>query len=196
MFCAWSKISNQTFSSGKFTCKYWSISSSQVVLVVKNPPVNSGDIRDVGLIPGLGRFPGGDSGNPLQYSAWRVPWTEEPGGLQSTGSQTVRQDWLELEYTHTHTHTHTHIGLPSRSVGKESACNGGDPSSIPRSGTCTWEGIGYPLQYSWASLMAQQVKNLPAMWETWVQSLGWEAPLEKGMAAHSSILAWRIPWTL
>ena len=46
-----------------------------------------------------------------------------------------------------------------------------------------------------ASLMAQMVKNLPAMWETWVQSLGWEDPLEKGMATHSSILAWRIPWT-
>ena len=43
--------------------------------------------------------------------------------------------------------------------------------------------------------MAQTVKNLPAMWETWVQSLGWEDPLEQGMATHSSILAWRIPWT-
>ena len=45
----------------------------------------------------------------------------------------------------------------------------------------------------WASLVAQTVKNLPAMWETWVQSLGWEAPLEEGMATHLSILAWRIP---
>ena len=53
------------------------------------------------------------------------------------------------------------------------------------------EGIGYPLQYSWASLVAQLVKNLPAMRETWVQSLGWEDPLEKGEATHSSILAWR-----
>ena len=50
------------------------------------------------------------------------------------------------------------------------------------------EGIGYPLKYSWASLMAQLVKNLPAMWETWVQFLGWEDPLEKGKDAHSSIL--------
>ena len=47
----------------------------------------------------------------------------------------------------------------------------------------------------WASLVAQMVKNLPAMWETWVQSLGWGDPLEKGMATHSGILAWRIPWT-
>ena len=51
-------------------------------------------------------------------------------------------------------------------------------------------------QYSWTSLVAQLVKNLPAMWEIWVQSLGWEDPLEKGMATHSSILAWRIPWTV
>ena len=50
-----------------------------------------------------------------------------------------------------------------------------------------------PLQYSWASLVAQLIKNLPAMWETWVGSLGWEDPLEEGMATHSSILAWRIP---
>ena len=48
---------------------------------------------------------------------------------------------------------------------------------------------------TWASLVAQRVKTLPAMWETWVQSLGWEDPLEEGVATHSSILAWRIPWT-
>ena len=59
---------------------------------------------------------------------------------------------------------------------------------IPGSGRSSGEGIGYPLQYSWASLVAQLVKNLPAMRETRVQSLGWEDPLEKGMATHSSIL--------
>ena len=59
----------------------------------------------------------------------------------------------------------------------------------------TGERIGYPLQYSWASLVAQLIKNLPAIQETWVQSLGWEDPLEKGKATHSSILAWRIPKT-
>ena len=58
------------------------------------------------------------------------------------------------------------------------------------------EGIGYPLQYSWASLVAQLVNNPPAMWETWVWSQGWKDPLEKGKATLSSILAWRIPWTL
>ena len=60
-------------------------------------------------------------------------------------------------------------------------------------GRSSGAGIGYPFQYSWASLVAQLVKNLPAMWETWVQPLGWEDPLEEGMVAHSSILAWRIP---
>jgi len=58
------------------------------------------------------------------------------------------------------------------------------------------EGIGYPLQYSWASLVAQLVKNPLAMQETWVRSLGWEAPLEKRKATHSGILAWRIPLTV
>ena len=72
----------------------------------------------------------------------------------------------------------------------------GDPGSIPGSGRSAGEWIGYPLQYSWAFLVAQLVKNPPAMWETWVQSLGWEDPMEKGKATHSSILAWRIPWTL
>ena len=57
------------------------------------------------------------------------------------------------------------------------------------------EGIGYPLQYSWASLVAQTVKNLPAMRETWVGSLSWEDTLEEGKATHYSFLAWRIPWT-
>ena len=58
-------------------------------------------------------------------------------------------------------------GFPDSSVGKESACNAGDPGLIPGSGRSPGEGIGYPLQYSWASLVAQLVKNLPAMWETW-----------------------------
>ena len=79
--------------------------------------------------------------------------------------------------------------FPYSSVGKKSACNTGDPDLIPGSGRSAGEGIGYPLQYSWASLLAQLVKNLPAMQETWVQSLGWEDHLEKGKATHSSILA-------
>ena len=85
--------------------------------------------------------------------------------------------------------------FPDSSVSKESACNAGDTGLIPGSGRPTGKGIGYPLQYSWASLVAQLVKNPPAMWETWVQSLGWEDPLEKGISTNSSIMAWRIPGT-
>ena len=94
-----------------------------------------------------------------------------------------------------HTHTHTLILIirffrfPDSSVGKVSACNAEDPGLIPGSGRSAGEGVGYPLQYSWASLVAQLVKNLPAMPETRVWSLSWEDPLEKGKATHSSILA-------
>ena len=66
--------------------------------------------------------------------------------------------------------------------------NAGDPSSVPGLERSAGEGLGYPLQYSRASLVAQLVKNLPAMQETWVRSLGWENLLEKGAATHSSIL--------
>ena len=72
------------------------------------------------------------------------------------------------------------------SVGKQSACNTGDTDLIPGMGRSAGEGIGYPLQYSWASLVAQLVKNLPTVWETWDGSLGWEDPLEKRKATHSS----------
>ena len=88
------------------------------------------------------------------------------------------------------------MGFPDSSVGKESACSAGDPGSIPGSGRSPGEGMGYPLQYSWASLVAQLVKSPPAVWEIWVPSLGWEDPLEKGKATHSSILAWTIPGTV
>ena len=80
-------------------------------------------------------------------------------------------------------------GFPCGSAGKESTCNARDPGLIPGSGRSAGEGIGYPLQYSWASLVAKLVKNLPAMWETWVQSLGWEELLEKGKATQNTILA-------
>ena len=84
------------------------------------------------------------------------------------------------------------MGFPGSLAAKESTCNAGDLSLIHGSGSSAGEGIGYPLKYSWASLVAQMVKNQPAMRETWVLSLGWEDPLEKGMAIHSSILAWSI----
>ena len=84
-------------------------------------------------------------------------------------------------------------GFPGRSAGKESTCNAGDLGSISGSGRSPGEGIGYPLQYSWDSLVAQTVKNPPPMQEAWVPSLGWEDSLEEVMVTHSSILVWRIP---
>ena len=87
------------------------------------------------------------------------------------------------------------VGFPGSLDGKKFACNAGDSSSIPGLGRSPGIGTGYPLQYSWASLVAQMVKNPPAMQETWVPSLGWEDPLEEGMVAHSSVFAWRPPWT-
>ena len=81
------------------------------------------------------------------------------------------------------------LGFPDSSVGKESTYNAEDPGSIPGLWRSAGEGIGYPLQYSRASLVAELVKNPPAMRETCVWSLGWEVPLEKGKATHSSILA-------
>ena len=67
-------------------------------------------------------------------------------------------------------------GLPGSSADKNSACNAGDPGLSPGLGISPGEGIGYTLKYSWVSLVAQTVKNLPAMWETWVRSLAWEDP--------------------
>ena len=70
-------------------------------------------------------------------------------------------------------------GSPGSTTGIESTCNARDPSAIPGLGRSPREGIGYPLQYSWASLGAQMVKNPPAVQETWVQPLGWEDALEE-----------------
>ena len=81
-------------------------------------------------------------------------------------------------------------GLPSQ------LSKAGDRSLIPGSGRSAREELGYPLQYSWASLVAQLLNNLPAMQETWILSLGWEDPLENRKATHASILAWRVPWTI
>ena len=78
-------------------------------------------------------------------------------------------------------------------LSKETACYARDPGLITGSGRPPGEGIGYPLRYSWASLVAQMVKYPPAMQETWVRFLGWNNPLEKEIATHSSILAWRMP---
>ena len=86
------------------------------------------------------------------------------------------------------------ITFPDGTVVKNLPANAGDVSSIPGLGRFSGEGIGYPFQHSWASFVAQLVKNLPAKRETWVRSLVWEDLLEKGKATYSSMLAWRIPW--
>ena len=98
-------------------------------------------------------------------------------------------------YIYIYIHTYIYIcvyGFLGSSAGQESACNAGDPGSIPGLGSSSGVVIGYPFQYSWASLVAQMVKkkkkNPPAMWETWFRSLDWEGPLEEGIATHSSIL--------
>ena len=89
------------------------------------------------------------------------------------------------------------FGLPGSSAGKKSACNAGDPGLIPGLGRSPGEGIGYPPQYSWASLVAQLVKKKSACSVGDLGSIpGLKDPLEKGKATHSSILAWRIPWTV
>ena len=155
--------------------------------------------------------------------AWKIPWTEEPGRLQSMGSPRVRHDWVtSLSLVHFHAlekemATHSSVfawripgtgepgGLPSlgshrvghdwsdlaaaAAAGRE--CNFPDePQSLANYSAV----LGFSFN-AWASLVAQKVKHPPVMWETMVQSLGWEDPLEIGMATHSSILAWRIPWT-
>ena len=114
----------------------------------------------------------------------REAWSAAIHGVAK--SQTRLRDWTELNWC-------CIMGFPGSSAGKESACNAGDPSSILGPGRSPGERTGYSFQYSWASLVAQIVKNPPSMWETWVWSLGWEDPLEEGMATHFSILAWRIP---
>ena len=98
-----------------------------------------------------------------------------------------------IVYIYIHTHIQINIGFSGSSDSQEATCNAG---SIPELERLAGEGIGYPLQYSRIFLVAQLVKNLPAMWKTRVRSLDWEDPQEKGKATHSSILAWRIPWTV
>ena len=137
---------------------------------------------------------------PIQITLLPLPWAspiaqlvKNPPAMQ----ETLVDSWVrKICWRRDRLPTPVLLGFPGGSAGKEPACNAGDPSSIPGSGKSAGEGIGYPLQHSWVSLVAQLVKNPPVMWETWVQSLGWEDPLEKGKTTHSSILARRIPWTI
>ena len=121
--------------------------------------------------------------------AWRIPMDR---GAWQAAVHGVTKDWTRWVIKHS-TAVPCSQGFPGSSAGIESTCSAGDPGSIPGPGSSPGEGIGYPLQDSFAFLVAQMVKNLPAMCKTWVRSLGWEHPLEKGMATNSSIVAWRIP---
>ena len=127
----------------------------------------------------------------------QISYSTYSGSLSSFPSSTVfqeqkRQTFLFLEsisITSRQVISITSLwGFPDSSVGQESTCNAGDPSSIPGLWRFAGEGIGYPLQYSWDSFVAQLAKNLHATRETWVWSLGWEGLLEKGKAYHSSIV--------
>ena len=120
---------------------------------------------------------------------------ERPRMVSENGTTTTLKSGIQLKINSLRQDSFRQETFPDSSVGKESVCNARESGSIPGSGRFAGEGRGYPLQYSWVSLVAQLVKNVPAMWETWVWSLGWEDPLEKGKATHSSILAWRISWS-
>ena len=140
-----------------------------MVLVVKYLLVNVGNVRDVGSTPGSGRSPGGGHSTPLQYACLENP-TDRRDWRATVHRAPQNQTWLKW--------------LSTKASGR------GSLTSL------MFMHLMFILQlFFWASLIAQLVKNLPAMQETWVWSLGQEDPLEKEMATHSSILAWRIPWT-
>ena len=137
---------------------------------------------------------GEGNGSSLQYSCRENPRDGSLVGCRLWGhteldttdvTQQQQQQHSIVQYS-------IYMSLPCNSAGKESACNKGDTSSIPGSGRSDGEGIGYPLQSSWASLVAQLLKNQPTMCKTWIQSLSWEDTLEKGTRI-TNILAWRIP---
>ena len=140
--------------------------SQEVCLILNHEFILIPNFNWASLIGGEGDDRGWDGwmASPTQWTwvwvnsgSWW--WTGRPGVLWFMGLQRFGHDWT------------TELNWTDSSVGKESACNAGNPGLIPRSDRSAGEMIGYPLQYSWASLVAQLVKNLPAMRETWVQSL-------------------------
>ena len=141
----------------------------------------------------------GGEGGDREWNGWMASSTQwtwfRANSGDSKGQGSLTWGYKELDRTEQLKNNNSRAslyktrGFPGNSTGKESACNAGDPSSIPELGRCPGEGISYPFQYFWASLVAQLVKNQPAM-----QSLGWGDPLEEGMATHSSILR-KYAWT-
>ena len=137
--------------------------------------------------------------------AWKIPWTEDPGRLQSMVSLGVGHDQATSLSLFTFMHWRrkwqpTPVFLTGESQGRGSllGCRlwghtESDMTEVTQH-SIAQHSIAYIHLYR-AFLVAQTAKNLPTMWETWVQSLGWEDPLEQEMATPSSILAWRIPWT-
>ena len=129
--------------------------------------------------------------------AWKIPWTEEPGRLQSMGSQRVGHNWA-TSFHSLHTlslekEMATHSSILAWRIPWTEEPGGPRSTGSQRVGHhwSDWASTPVFLGFPWAQL----VKNPPAMQETWVQSLGWEDPLEKRKATHSSIVAWRTPWT-
>ena len=161
---------------------------------VKNSPASAGDKRDLGLIPGSGRSPGEGHGTPLQHSCLGNPMDRGAWWATVHG---VEKGQTRLK--HVCTHSQMNLLIKQKQTHRLRELSYG----------CWGEGWGdgmdrYTLLYLnwitnkdllWASLVAQRIKRLPTMKETRVRSLGWEDPLEKEMATHSSTLAWRIPWT-
>ena len=146
---------------------------SLMAQMVKNPPaMQETRVQSLGWEDPLEKGMASHS----SILAWRIPYTEEPGGLQSMRWQRVRHNWAIFTF-----HTQFIVARHSNYL----------PSTTLLTCSCL-----HLICFNWASLVAQLVKNLPAMWETWVRSLGSEDPLEKGKATHSTILAWKVPWTV
>ena len=145
--------------------------------------------KTVGLIPGWGRSLEEGMATHSSILAWRLPWTEEPGGPQSLGSPRVRYDWATKHWASSITSLrHTQVSVPQL----YSLATARISLLPPLENVWMWFDFIYFFLASliaWPSLVAQMVKNVPAMKETQVRSLGWEDTLEEGMATHSSILA-------
>ena len=162
-----------------------------------------GTVRDMGSIPGLRRSPGGRQGNPLQYPCLENPHRQSS---QTALVHRVAKSRTWLKWLRTQLQTALVTGYDYKYNQKDSEHHNEQWKCLGRLMSLKWSSkagkvvvkliLRVTFYLSWASLVAQLVKNPPAMQETWVWSLGWEDPLKKGKATHSSILAWRIPGTV